>query len=190
MKQIEMTWTGIRPLLMHNGLMADPTNPFTRRIKEICAKGSKKLTDSDYEERDRLEWEAGLYWSDADGPIIPSDNIERCIQLGAQKSRIGKDVVAAVFCSEPEVKLEYEGPRTKDKLYADPRFSLRKGVAVQKSRIIRIRPMIPTGWKISFALEFDDSIINEKSLVKACVDAGALIGLGDWRPKFGRFTVD
>lgn len=174
---------------MHNGLMADPTNPMTRRIKEITSKGSKKLTDSDYEERDWLEWQAGLYWDDKHGPIIPSDNIERCIQLGAQKSRIGKDVQAAVFCTSSEVRIDYPGPRDKEKMYSDPRFSLRKGVAVQKSRIIRLRPMIPTGWKLSFELEFDDSILNEKALVKAMQDAGALIGLGDWRPKFGRFTV-
>lgn len=174
---------------MHNGLMADATNPYTRRIKEICSKGSKKLTDADYEERDRLEWEAGLYWDEKDGPIIPSDNIERCIQLGAQKSRIGKDVQAAVFCSDPHVRIEFDGPRTMDKMYSDKKFTLRKGVAVQKSRIIRIRPMIPTGWVLTFSLDYDETIVNPKSLQKAMVDAGALIGLGDWRPKFGRFTV-
>lgn len=190
MKTLTVKWTGIRPLVMHNGLMADPTHPLVRRIKEITSKGSKKLTESDYEERDRLEWEAGLYWTDGVGLVIPSDNIERCIQLGAQKSRIGKDVQAAVFCADTEVALDYQGPKTKDKLYADPRFTLRKGVAVQQSRIIRIRPMIPTGWSLSFKLEFDDSIVNEKALVKAMADAGALIGLGDWRPKFGRFTVE
>jgi len=190
MKTMEVKWTGIRPLVMHNGLMADPTNPLVRRIKEITSKGTKKLTDSDYEERDRLEWEAGLYWDENDGLIVPSDNIERCIQLGAQKSRIGKDVQAAVFCAVPHVALKYDGPKDKEKLYADPRFTLRKGVAVQKNRIIRIRPMVPTGWSIQFAIEFDESIVNPKSLVKAMQDAGALIGLGDWRPKFGRFLVE
>jgi hypothetical protein len=190
MKTLTTTWTGIRPLVMHNGLMADPTHRLVRRIKEITSKGSKKLTEADYEERDRLEWEAGLYWTDGVGLVIPSDNIERCIQLGAQKSRIGKDVQAAVFCTESEVKLNYEGPKQKEKLYADPRFTLRKGVAVQQSRIIRIRPMVPTGWSLTFELEFDETIVNQKNLIKAMIDAGALIGLGDWRPKFGRFTVE
>jgi hypothetical protein len=185
---LQIKWTGIRPLVMHNGLMADPTNPLCRRIKEIVSKGTKKLTDADFEERDRLEWEAGLYW-DTDGPAIPSDNIERCIQLGAQKSRIGKDVQACVFCTEPIIPLQYDGPKTRDQMYSDPQFVLRKGVAVQKSRIIRIRPMIPTGWSLTFELEFDSTIVNPKSLMRAMVDAGALIGLGDWRPKFGRFLV-
>jgi len=190
MKQIKTKWTGIRPLVMHNGLMADPLNPYTRRIKEIVRKGSKKMTDADYEDRDLLEWEAGLYWSEEHGPVIPSDNIERCIQLGAQKSRLGKDVQAAALCSESEIKVEYSGPRQKDKMYADPRFILRKGVAIQKSRLIRTRPMIPTGWSLTFVVEYDESILNQKYLVKAMQDAGALIGLGDWRPKFGRFSVE
>lgn len=175
---------------MNNGLQADPTNPFTRRRKEITSKRSKNLTDTDYEELDRLGWDGSLYWSEGAGLIIPSDNIERCIQLGAQKSRIGKDVQAAVFCTEPETKLEYDGPRQMDKLYSDKRFTLRKGVALKKVRVIRVRPMIPTGWSITFTLEFDDSILNKNNLVKAMTDAGALIGLGDWRPKFGRFTVE
>lgn len=170
--------------------MADPTNPFTIRIKEICAKGSKKLTLSDYEERNRLEWEAGLYWHETHGLHIPSDNIERCIQLGAQKTRKGKDVVAVVFVSNDIVKLEYVGPKTKNELYADSRFQLRKGVVVQKSRIIRIRPLIPTGWILNFTIEFDESILNEKDLIQANHNAGFLIGLGDWRPKFGRFKVE
>jgi hypothetical protein len=190
MKTIKVKWSGIRPLVMHNGLMADPTNPMVRRIKEITSKGSKKMTDSDYEERDRLEWEAGLYWDSEDGLIMPSDNIERCVQLGAQKSRIGKDVQAAVFCANTHVPIVYDGPKDKDKLYDDPRFSLRKGVAVQKSRIIRIRPMIPTGWTMAFDLEFDEGIVNPKNLMKAMTDAGSLVGLGDWRPKFGRFLVE
>lgn len=176
---------------MHNGLLADPTNPYAKRMKEITAKGSKKLTDSDYEDRDRQEWLGSLYWDEEAGhPVIPSDNIERCIQLGAQKSRLGKDVQAAVFVTEAQVRLQYDGPKGKDALCANEKFTLRRGVAINKSRIIRIRPMFPTGWSIEFEVEYDESILNEKSIVKACIDAGALIGLGDWRPKFGRFTVD
>jgi hypothetical protein len=190
MKTLKTTWTGIRPLIMHNGLLADPTNEYTRRIKSITSKGSKKLTDHDYEERDRLEWEGGLYWDDAEGVVIPSDNIERCIQLGAQKSRIGKDVQAGVFCTELQVPVKYDGPKDREKMLADPRFTLRKGVKVQQSRIIRIRPMIPTGWSLSFTLEFDESLVNARALEKAMIDAGAVIGLGDWRPKFGRFLVE
>lgn len=189
MKTIKAQWTGIRPLIMHNGLLADWQNPFAQKMKAITDKGSKKMTVADYEARDAAEYEGSLYWDDEIGIYIPSDNIERCLQLGAQKSKLGKDVQAGCFCSEDMIPLKYDGPKDKNKLRENPRFQIRRGVRVQKSRIIRVRPMLPTGWSITFSLEFDETLINEKSVLKAMIDAGTYVGLGDWRPKFGRFTV-
>ena len=57
--------------------------------------------------------------------------------------------------------------------------------AAKEAAIIRIRPMIPTGWEATFTLEYDENIVNGANLTKAMQDAGALVGLGDWRPKFG-----
>lgn len=185
---LKTRWTGIRPLVMHNGMLADVTNPYVVKIKAITSKGSKKLTDADHEELARLEWEGGLYW-DENGPYISSDAIERCIQQGAMKSRVGKDVQAAVFCTEPSVPLEYNGPRDKKKLFQNPDFVLRRGVVVNRSRVIRVRPMFRE-WSLTFTLEFDDTIVSAKQIIKAMEDAGALVGLGDWRPKFGRFAVE
>lgn len=192
MKDIKIKITGIRPLVLHNGLMADPTNPYTIAIKKITSKGSKKLTEHDYAERDRLEWEAGLYWSDDIGGIaIPSDNLERCIQEGAKKNRLGKDFAAAVFVQESEVEVIHRlSGKTKERINAEPGYTLRKGVKVQLSRIIRIRPLIPTGWTMTFTVEFDESIVNKQAVATALTEAGSLVGLGDWRPKFGRFTVE
>lgn len=187
---IEVKLTGIRPLLMHNGLLADPTNEFTIRAKKITAKSQKKRTLADWEELNRIQWEGSLYWDAQEGPVIPADNIERCVQLGAQKSRLGKDVKAAAWCAEPEFRLEYDGPRDKEKMFRDSRFVHRVCVVVDYARIIRIRPMIPTGWSLRFSMEYDETILNGKDLIKAIEDAGKYIGLGDWRPKFGRFVVE
>ena len=187
LQQLKTTWEGIRPLVMHAGHLADPTHPVVRQIKELTSKRSK--TDADHEAISRLEWEGSLYLGSRGQLVIPSDNIERCIQLGGQKSKIGKSIAAAVFCSEPEMDIQYSGPRNLDALYDDPAFVLKKGVKVAAARIIRCRPMIPVGWKLSFSLEFDDGVVNETALVKAMIEAGALVGLGDWRPKFGRFLV-
>ena len=192
MKELKVRLTGIRPLVMHNGLLADPTNPYVRAIKKITSKGTKKMTDADYIERDRLEWEGGLYWSDEIGGIaIPSDNLERCIQEGAKKNRLGKDFAAAVFVQEPEVAVSHRlSGKDNEAIRSDSGYTLRKGVKVQLSRIIRIRPMVPSGWSVTFTVEFDDTIVNKQSVVQALPEAGALVGLGDWRPKFGRFSVE
>ena len=55
---------------------------------------------------------------------------------------------------------------------------------------MRIRPMIPTGWSLKFTAEYDPHILSESAIIQAANDAGSLIGLGDWRPKFGRFAVE
>lgn len=188
MKSIETTWTGIRPLVMHNGELANPMNRFSKAIKEVS--GKRKKTDSDFEEMARIEFEGGLYWDDEAGVYMPNDCIEACIQGGAKKSKLGKDVQAAVFVQDETVALIYDGPRDIQGLYKDPRFILQKGVKVSMSKVIRTRPMFPTGWKLKFTLEYDETIINEAALRKAMVDAGSLVGLGDWRPKFGRFIVE
>ena len=184
-------WTGLRPLVLHNGLLADPTNPVVLEIKKITAKKAKK-TDADNIELARLEWLGSLYRGDAGQIVMPSDNIERCIQEGARKSRLGKDAQAAVFCQEAEIDIEH--PAIKgievERLYDKPSFVLRKGVKVTTSRVIRVRPMIPTGWVLRFTLEYDDSIINGRNLEQAMLDAGSIVGLGDWRPKFGRFQSE
>lgn len=194
MKTMKVKWTGIRPLIMHSADMVDPLNPFVRRIKEINSKGGKKLTDSDREEMQRLEWEGALYWDDELGLVMPSDNIEKTIREGAMKSRLGKSAEAASFVQESIVPFNGAAyPKNKDKLYSKPEYQIRKSVRIPPrtgARIMKVRPMIPTGWHLEFTLEFDDSVINQKDLAKAMTDAGALVGIGIWRPKFGRFSVE
>lgn len=189
MKTLKTTWTGIRPLILHNGRLADPLDPHSRALKEIS--GKRKKTDADHEQMARIEFEGGLYFDDEAGPFMPSDCLEACIQAGAKKSRIGKDVAAVVFVQDDVVKIDYEGPRTVEGMWKDrERFVMRKACKVAQAKIMRTRPMIPTGWQLTFTLEFDESIVNEANLRRAMVDAGALCGLCDWRPRFGRFTVE
>ena len=112
-------------------------------------------------------------------------------QDGAKKSRLGKDFAAAVFVSEHEAVIHHrKSGKSKEDIYADPAFTIRKGVKVQLARIIRIRPMIPSGWWLHCTIEFDESIVNEAQVLASTQEAGSLCGIGDWRPKFGRFSVE
>lgn len=68
--------------------------------------------------------------------------------------------------------------------YADVR-----AVIVNNSRVMRTRPIFHD-WSIEFSADFDDEQINRDQLIKATEDAGRMVGLCDYRPKFGRFTVE
>lgn len=190
MKTLKTTWTGIRPLILHNGQLADPLNEHARKLKSVTSK--KKKTDDDYETMARIEFEGGMYWDEKAGPIMPIPALDATILAGARKTKIGKDVQAAVFVADDVVPIQYDGPRTIEGLWKQrSRFVLRNLCKVGAgTKVMRTRPMFPTGWKLSFTLEFDESIVNESDLHRALVDAGALCGICEWRPRFGRFTVE
>lgn len=201
MKTLTTTWTGKRPIIMHSAEMVDPLNPIVRRIRELTMKPSKKVTDAEREEIQRLEWEGSMYWDEELGFYIPSDNIEKCIKEGAQKSRLGKTVEAVVFATEDRIKIDCgKYPMDRQALYEMKRpdgkgslYSIRKAVRIPPktgARLMKVRAMIPTGWKLTVTLDYDETMMNVKDLIKAMIDGGAYIGLGDWRPKFGRFLVE
>lgn len=69
-------------------------------------------------------------------------------------------------------------------------FTDRRRVVVQRSAITRERPALRAGWKITFRLmvlvpEYVDVILMRRLLT----DAGRLVGIGDFRPTYGRFDV-
>jgi len=185
METIKMKWTGIRPLLMSNGLMMDPLNEYVKRCKEITNK--RKKTETDYELLYRLRWEGSLYFDEESGPFMPNDNIEACIKFGARKLKLGKDVEAAVLVTNEIVPLNYSGPRTLEALWVASTFQLKKPT---KLGVMSIRPMFPTGWSCEFELEYDDEIIDRKNIVLVQDIAGRQIGCGAWHPKFGRFLSE
>jgi len=187
MDTIYLEWTGIRPLLHSNGMLVDPLNLYVIRIKEMTDKGSRKMTEADHRAVDRLKWEGALYFDDKIGPFMPNDNIEACLIDGAAKFRKAKAMESAATVVDEIVKLDYDGPRTIEALYAAERFALRKRT---KLGVIACRPMFPTGWRIRFQVEFDDSVISRKHIVNAATAAGRLVGLGAWHPKFGRFLSE
>jgi hypothetical protein len=54
---------------------------------------------------------------------------------------------------------------------------------------MRYRPIF-RNWSLSATVMVNEDVVNLNEVKKALVDAGALIGLGDYRPRFGRFNVE
>ena len=53
---------------------------------------------------------------------------------------------------------------------------------------MRTRPIF-NDWSAVIHLDFEDSILNESDVVDFATKAGAVVGVGDWRPRYGRFEV-
>ena len=46
-------------------------------------------------------------------------------------------------------------------------------------------------WSIDFSIHFDQEVIKEAEIVAAAnIVAGVQVGIGDYRPKFGRFKAE
>lgn len=69
-------------------------------------------------------------------------------------------------------------------------FLDRRRVVIQKSAVTRSRPAFHAGWKASFILMCNlPEYVNAQLLNQTIQAAGRLVGLGDFRPSYGRFTV-
>jgi hypothetical protein len=45
-------------------------------------------------------------------------------------------------------------------------------------------------WACECEIAFDPDSINREQVIKCLEDGGQYCGVGDYRPKFGRFTVE
>ena len=177
-------WNSAAPLLMHSGQMADPTNRFAKALKQISSKKAK--VDADYEKMAEIEFKAGLYMSAA-GPVIPSFVTDALLIAAAKKSREGSEAKAGAFSPE-NADLQYNGPRTADELWADESFRYMAIVRVGTARVARCRPVF-NNWTAVVKVSVETGGVNPARVDDWMAIAGTQIGVGDWRPKFGRFQA-
>lgn len=187
MKTLKFKITGVGPMLMHSIRLADRRDPITKEIAAINKKRTKR-TDEDFDRLQLLEWQGGLWLDDTGRPCLPPDAITSCVRAGARKTKCGKDAEAGVWCDEPAT-LHYDGPTDLEELFSDSRFVDYRGAGIGKARVMRTRPKFPS-WSASFALEIDESLVSEDDVRTWMKTAGAWCGIGDYRPRFGRFVVE
>lgn len=63
-------------------------------------------------------------------------------------------------------------------------------VVVQRNGITRTRPALKAGWEVEFDIQINLPEYIEPSILNEVVsNAGRLLGIGDFRPTYGRFQV-
>ena len=183
---ITIELVGTSPLLHHNPRMVDPDFELNREIKKLTSK--RKKTDEDLRQIERLEWYGGLY-TEGDVIVQPTSKVRKCLINTARISKAGKMVERALSFSTLNAKLDYEGPRTIDELFADVRFRSRLSVGVAGKRVMRVRPQFfPWAMRVA-GLFIEDAGLNVDELERIVELAGLVEGIGDNRVNgYGRFT--
>jgi len=148
--------------------------------KARASKGSKaKKTD---------DTESYVYRDSKGNLAIPSEYFRMSI-IGAAKfkqdPRSPRKSAMDIFKAGIIALDEYCSLGVKDWDYLD-----RRRVVIQKSAITRSRPAMQIGWRIKVRLECVlPEYISDQLLNEVFQSAGRLVGVGDFRPSFGRFQV-
>lgn len=162
---------GLSPLLQHR---------FTGEDEEVKP-GEQRAGFKDYSE----EYEAAAYRLE-DGTLYqPSSHIEMAMvkaaanfQITGKGKKTYKDLVKAAVTIDPVFI-----PHIHQDFEVDKR-----AVRIKTSRVLRQRPRLD-----KWALEFEITILEPQlpgNILKEILDyAGRYVGIGDYRPKFGRFQV-
>lgn len=185
-QKLNIKLTGMGPMLMHNGDLANPMNSTAKAMKKITSK--RKKVDADHEELAKLEFHGGLYLNQQKEVILPAHLLKACLVAGAKKHREGPAAKAGLIVSE-NPRLEYDGPQDVEGLWNDESFRHQVMVAIQKNKVLRTRPTFD-GWSVSFDVEINPDLIQPEMVTRWAESAGYECGVGDCRPEFGRFTAE
>lgn len=182
---VDVTIKGDAPLLQHRFPVPD--------LASMTKGGTKQTGAKDYTE----EWREHLYVTKDNQVYQPATHIEGALvkssvnfKITGKRGKTYKDLFrAAVFVTPEEILHDVDEPDELDTdadkyLYLDMR-----PVVIQRARIVRIRPAFKPGWTLSFQIQVIDDQINEVLVQDVLTLAGKSVGIGDFRPKFGRFSV-
>lgn len=186
--ELKLKLTGTRPMLQHNGRMANPIDPFTRQLKALTGKRTK--TDEDLVSIMRVE-ARGACWETVDGLLgIPNAAIWRCLYDAAKAFKRGEDIKRALNFEDLTVPvLIGESAVTCDEWVSTMEHIDYRPVKLMGRKTMRARPLLRE-WQSVHVFELFTDVIDARDLVPIIERAGRLVGLGDWRPTYGQFTAE
>jgi hypothetical protein len=161
--------------------------------EEMSSGGTKHTGAKDYS----TEWKESLYTTEKGEIYQPANHFELAMVKAATNFKVTgkrgksyKDLVSANVVIDPE-RIPF-GIIVPDQLDTDadkPLYLDLRPVVIQRARVVRIRPAFKPGWELEFTINVLDDELPANMLQDILVLAGKTVGVGDYRPKFGRFSV-
>ncbi|MCK9602397.1 MAG: hypothetical protein M0R06_25350 [Sphaerochaeta sp.] len=183
--------TGIRPLMWHK--FGPESIPLEKQERTGVAGN------------DPEEWKR-TYLANRDGQLyLRGDYIFGCIRDGAKHTKKGRGSIQSMVSATLQIMTDrvlvdrfipgWNGGPPAD-LTTDPDEPVYLDVRsvknpATKGRNVRYRVTAGAGWRASFVIAWDKTIVSRGEMEAVIIDAGRLCGLGDGRNiGMGRFTVD
>ncbi len=186
MKKLKVSIKGTRDLIMHNGRLANPLDPWTRAVKAVIEKKDK--TDKGLIELMRVEARASIYETEKKEVGLPAEIVYASILEAARVRKLGMKIERGVRYDPITEPLFINGKIfNADKFIEDPKNIYYVSVGNRGNRVMRSRPIIKGEWRADYEFELDQNILNIESFVEILVYAGPYIGLCDRRPLYGTY---
>ena len=171
---VDVTIEGAAPILFHRW------NCDAVEAKAKAAKGSTAKKSDDIE--------SYVYRNDAGELCLPGEYLRQAIIAAAkfrQDPRSPRKSAMDLFKASVISLTDLASLGVTEWDYED-----RRRVTVQRNGITRIRPALKEGWTATIRLMVNIPEYVDTFLLRSVLDdAGRLVGVGDFRPTFGRFTV-
>lgn len=185
MYSINVSIEGIAPLMQHRYPLPD--------FNDLSKGGKKKTGETDYSQ----EWREYIYATPEGDIYQPATHLDGAMTKAAAGYKIQgargktyKDLFKGNVFASPDAILH--GVKVPESLDADadkPLYLDVRPVVVQRARVVRIRPCFKAGWQLDFEITVLDDQVPANVVNEVLTLAGRTVGIGDFRPRFGRFMI-
>lgn len=148
-----------------------------------------------------LEWMDTMFVDRSGYLYEPATHIEGALlraaaQFKMAKTKTWKDTVRAYVIVQPDEILHLRNGQPvlapDETLLTNPTDYLSVSimrVVVQRAAVARSRLLIAPGWELAFCIQVQDEQMRIDALRDILIEAGRAFGIGDYRPRYGRFEV-
>lgn len=194
--QITISAVGTKPLLLHNVDLANPLNPWARKMTELRRTRSNQRTEKWYEEMAEAGFMGAFYnIPDVKFPAIPSENLRRSIVDAAKASRRGTQALRALLVTFPAVPILVgvpDGervPETAKAMWDEQKWHLTRMIRGTGGASPTTYPIF-RDWAVKVPFELDEDTLSLRDLTEIAERAGRIEGLGASRKQaYGRYTA-
>ena len=175
-----------RPYVAHITLQGSSAILFHAWSNEAVASKAAAAKNSTAKKTDNVE--SYVYRDDAGMICLPGEYLRGAL-IGAarfrQDPRSPRKSAMDLYKAGVASLTELASLGSKDWDYLD-----RRRVTIQRNGITRERPAFRAGWKATFDLQvLLPEYISSTDLYAVLTDAGRVVGVGDFRPTYGRFII-
>lgn len=193
MKTVRIKLNGTHDLLMNNPQTVDPLNYYSKKKSEITSR--RKKSDADHLALRDLEVASKLFWDEDENRVyVPVTWLLAAIAANSFKiAKISKaDIRSCVFANENKIPLKYKGSQAVKQLEDIVGNKMYHHTMLLKQGQVRLAKSTPIfrDWSFTTTLDYDDDKLNIADLERILFQVAHYGGLGDFRPTYGRATVE